>query len=258
MKRVAPFLPIFGAAVVSVMVLMLRVDPTIWWAARDWTPVWFILGGGFIFFSVIAIHTVGSHIDDFLAKETKPLRDRIAALELDARNESRERESNQALLLARANRIVELETTIANTELHIKPAGLDKKSSNRSLEARQDRWKEDLETLETCPVKGCRSFSHQQKRTYFYQVPHEFADSAEGKTLLSELGDNPMVCLNCFERLFHQEPEIRYAYLRVWRDNLPCAIHNCGEDATGIGADNKNYCRGHISRSGPVKEATIT
>lgn len=101
MKHVGPFLPLAGAMLVALLAIALRLDPALWWDARSWTPIWYILGVGFLLFVSVSIYTLGAYTSDFVAGETAPLRARVAELELNSKNERKEVEDVQEQALQR-------------------------------------------------------------------------------------------------------------------------------------------------------------
>jgi hypothetical protein len=110
----------------------------------------------------------------------------------------------------------------------------------------QEKWKDDLDKPEDCPASDCKSKGHVKKRREFYR-PFD-----PDKIRL------PMMCSHCFKRLFSVWPQIQHQRLRVWRDNLPCSVPSCSEDAIALGADNNPYCNGHMHKGGILKDAVIT
>jgi hypothetical protein len=116
----------------------------------------------------------------------------------------------------------------------------------RHFSRHQEKWKDDLGKEEKCPAIDCKSKGYQIPRRQFYR-------SLDGGKILL-----PMLCDHCFKRLFGVWPQIQHQHLRVWRDNLPCSVPSCSEDAVGLGADNNPYCTGHMHKGGPSKNAVIT
>jgi|SRR5208283_1242772 len=109
----------------------------------------------------------------------------------------------------------------------------------------QEKWKDDLNKPEDCPASDCKSKGHVKKRREFYH------------SLDPDKIRLPMLCSHCFRRLFGAWPQIQHQHLRVWRDNLPCSVPSCSEDAFVLGADGKPYCNGHMHKGGLLKDAVI-
>ena len=110
----------------------------------------------------------------------------------------------------------------------------------------QEKWKDELDKEEDCPASDCRAKGYIKKRREFYR-------SAEPSKIRL-----PMMCSDCFSRLFRTLSQKPHQHLRVWRDNLPCSVPVCSEDAAGLGADDNPYCNGHMHKGGPIKEVVIT
>lgn len=110
----------------------------------------------------------------------------------------------------------------------------------------QEKWKDDLDKPEDCPASDCKSKGHVKKRREFY------------RPLDPDKIRLPMLCSHCFKRLFSVWPQIQHQRLRVWKDNFPCSVPSCSEDAVDLGADDNPYCNGHMHKGEPAKDAVIT